>query len=89
MSGERINESFVITGAIPVGNKEFVLGVNRKAASSFVTWECRGRDDYFWGRYTDSPLKAARDLCERAMAEIVYLEQRENRQKPVERGKER
>lgn len=77
----RVNGKFIITSAIPVGSKEFVLGVHRKNPKSFVTWECKGGTDYYWGHYTDSLLKALKDLCERVMGEIEYLEQRETRQK--------
>lgn len=80
MSDGRINEGFVIVSAIPIGNTEFVLGVNMKNAGSFVTWECKDKIDYFSGRYTDNLLKATRDLCERVMEEVEYLEQRGIRQ---------
>ncbi len=82
MSDMRVNAGFVISNAIPVGDKEFVLGVNMKNAQSFVTWECKDKADYYWGHYTDSLLKATKDLCERVMGEIEYLEQRETGQKP-------
>lgn len=85
MSDMRVNAGFVITNSISVGNKEFVLGVNMKNARSFVTWECKAGTDFFWGHYTDSLLKATKDLCERAMGEIEYLEQRETQQKPESR----
>lgn len=81
MSDMRTNAGFVITNAIMVGNKEFVLGVNRKNPKSFVTWECKGETDYFWGHYTDSLLKATRDLCQRVMGEVEYLEQAEQERK--------
>ena len=74
MSDMRTNAGFVITNAIPVGNKEIVLGVNMKNAQSFVTWECKEGTDYYWGHYTDNLLKATKDLCQRVMGEIEYLE---------------
>lgn len=77
MGDKRINAGFEIINAIPVGNAEFVLGRNIKNPNSFVTWECKGKNDYFWGHYTDSLLKATKDLCQRAMDEVLYLEQRE------------
>ena len=77
MDNFRTNAGFVITTSIPVGNAEFVLGVNMKNPNSFVTWECKNKTDYFWGHYTDSLLKATKDLCQRAMDEVLYLEQRE------------
>ncbi len=77
MDNFRTNAGFVITLSIPVGNAEFVLGVNMKNPKSFVTWECKNKTDYFWGHYTDSLLKATKDLCQRAIDEVLYLEQRE------------
>lgn len=77
MGDKRINAGFEIINSIPVGNAEFVLGVNMKNPNSFVTWECKNKTDYFWGHYTDSLLKATKDMCQRAMDEVQYLEQRE------------
>lgn len=79
MDDKRINAGFEIINSIPVGNAEFVLGVNMKNPNSFVTWECKNKTDYFWGHYTDSLLKATKDMCQRVMEEILYLEQREER----------
>lgn len=84
MDSFRTNAGFVITTSIPVGNAEFVLGVNMKNPNSFVTWECKGQTDYFWGHYTDSLLKATKDLCQRAMDEVLYLERKE--EKAVQRN---
>lgn len=74
MGDFRTNAGFIITNTIPVGDKEFVLGVNMKNAQSFVTWECKDKTDYFWGHYSDNLLKATKDLCQRVMEEIAYLE---------------
>ena len=71
---KRVNQGYEIVQSIEVGTSEFVLGV-----SQFVTWICSGKTDYYWGQYTDSLLKATKDLCERALEEIAYLEQREQR----------
>lgn len=75
----RVNGKFIITSAIPVGSKEFVLGVHQKNPKSFVTWECKGGTDYYWGHYTDNLLKATMDLCQRAMEEVEYLQQWEQK----------
>ncbi len=88
MDNFRTNAGFVITLSIPVGSTEFVLGVNMNNPNSFVTWECKDKTDYFWGHYyTDSLLKATKDLCQRAMDKILYLEQieMENANKTPER----
>lgn len=79
MESFRTNAGFVITTSIPVGNVEFVMGVNMKNPNSFVTWKCREQTDYFWGHYMDSLLKATKDLCQRAMEEVLYLEQKEKK----------
>ena len=79
MGDIRTNAGFVITNAISVGNAEFVLGVNMKSPDNFVTWKCSGGSDYYWGHYTDSLLKATKDLCLRALEEVQYLEQQQER----------
>lgn len=74
---KRVNAGYEIRVSVPVGNKEFVLGVHQAAPEQFVTWECKDGTDYIWGHYTDSPLKALRDLCRRVTEEVEYLEMRE------------
>lgn len=77
MGEVRTNAGFVITNSITAGNAEFVLGVNMKNPDSFVTWKCGGGTDYYWGHYTDSLLKATKDLCMRVLEEVQFLEQRQ------------
>ncbi len=55
MDGNRSNARYLITASIPVGNVEFVLGVNKKE-EQYVTWECRNKTEYSFGHYTDSLL---------------------------------
>lgn len=76
---KRVNQGYEIVQSIEVGTSEFVLGVSQYHPEHFVTWKCSGKTDYYWGHYTDSLLKATKDLCERALEEISYLEQREQR----------
>ena len=76
MDGNRSNAGYLITASIPVGNVEFVLGVDKKE-EQYVTWECRDKTEYPFGHYTDSLFKATKDLCQRAMAEVQCLEQNE------------
>lgn len=87
MGDIRTNAGYVITQAIPVGNTEYVLGVHSKRPDRFVTWACKGGTDYYWGHYTDSILKATKDLCERVIEEIQCLEQR--KQRNIDSGEER
>ena len=70
MDGNRTNAGYLITASIPVGNVEYVLGVNQKGQEQYVTWECRNKTEYSFGHYTDSLFKATKDLCQRAMAEV-------------------
>lgn len=79
MNGFRINEGYIITNSILVGNTEFVLGVHQTAPNQFVTWECKNKTDYFWGHYTNDVLKAIKDLCERVLSEVQYLQQKEQK----------
>ena len=70
---KRVNQGYEIVQSIEVGTSEFVLGVSQYHPEQFVTWKCSGKTDYYWGHYTDSLLKATKDLCERALEEIAYL----------------
>lgn len=79
-SKPRMNAGYRIINAISVGNKEYVLGIHSEVPNQFVTWECKNGTDYFWGHYLNTPLKAMRDLCERVMDEVQYLEQKEENQ---------
>lgn len=74
---KRINQGYEITQSIQVGRAEFVLGEHPKAPSKYVTWECKDKDNYFFGHYYGNLLAATRDLCERAITEIEFLERRE------------
>lgn len=73
----RMNAGYRIINAIQAGNTEYVLGFNRNAPSQYVTWQCRGKEDYIWGHYMDSQLDAVKDLCGRVIEEIRYLEEKE------------
>lgn len=74
---KRINQGYEIIQSIQVGRAEFVLGEHPKAPSRYVTWECKDKDNYFAGNYMNNLLAATKDLCERAMTQIEYLEQKE------------
>ena len=65
----RENQGFLITDSIQIGN----------APDSFVTWECRNGDDYFWGHYFSDRMAAKRDLLERAGHELQYQERMQER----------
>lgn len=77
MGNERVNAGYTIVCAVPVGSKEVVLGRHETAPDQFVTWDCIDGAEYMWGHYTDSLLKATKDLCERVLDEVAYLERRE------------
>lgn len=70
----RINEGYIITDSIHVGEMEFVLGVHSKAPSQFVTWACKGGSDYFWEHYTSDLYEATKDLIARAEQELQYCQ---------------
>ena len=76
---KRINQGYEIIQSLEVGCAEFVLGVNVKAPNQFVTWKCTDKTDYYWGHYMNSQLAAMRDLCERALEEVTFLEDRQER----------
>ncbi len=66
----RTNAGYIITDSIHVGATEFVLGVNDRQPAMFVTWQCTGGNNYFWGHYHDDLLKAKKDLLDRAGQEL-------------------
>ena len=68
----RRNAGYIITDSIHVGEMEFVLGVHSTAANQFVTWACKGGNDYFWGHYHSDLLTATKDLLERATQELEF-----------------
>lgn len=72
----RINAGYIITDSIHIGNVEFVLGVNSAEPSMFVTWECQGGSNYYWGHYTSDLTAATKDLLERARCELELQERR-------------
>ncbi len=66
----RTNAGYTITDSIHVGDTEIVLGVNDHQPAMFVTWQCTDGNSYFWGHYHDDPLKAQKDLIDRAGQEM-------------------
>ena len=54
---DRINEGFVITDSIQVGEMEFVFGKLDSKTPTYVTWACKGGDYYFWGTTSLTPWK--------------------------------
>lgn len=75
----RINAGYIITDSIHVGEMEFVLGVHSTAANQFVTWACKGGNDYFWGHYHSDLLTATKDLLERATQEFDFCMSRDEK----------
>lgn len=89
---DRINEGYVITDSIQVGDTEYVFGeLERGKIPMYVTWACKGRDNYFWGHYFTDPLEAKKDLLSRANEELEYQMERRARaseRQPKEPDKE-
>ena len=78
---QRTNIGYRITDTIHVGNAEFVLGVHEKDPNRFVTWECKNRNDYFWGHYFSDRRSAEKDLVLRAQQELEITEPKPERPK--------
>lgn len=68
----RTNAGFIITDSIHIGNSEFVIGIHTSAPRSYVTWQCRNGNNYFWGHYFEDRQSAERDLLERAGQELEF-----------------
>ena len=60
--GLRINEGYVITDSIHIGDFEFVLGVSQHIKNDFVTWRCNNGNYYYWGHYHTDLFSARRIL---------------------------
>ncbi len=86
----RINEGYVITDSILIGETEFVLGKLDGIIPMYVTWACKGGDNYYWGHYFSDLLDAKADLLDRAGGELEYQRTRQGRsdKKPKEAEKE-
>ena len=76
---DRINEGYIITDSIHIGQTEFVLGRLDSKIPMFVTWACKGGDNYFWGHYFTDLTEAKRDLLNRAGEELEYMMTRQGR----------
>ena len=76
---DRINEGYIITDSIHIGQMEFVLGNLDSKIPMFVTWACKGGDNYFWGHYFTDLTEAKRDLLNRAGEELEYMMTRQGR----------
>ncbi len=88
---QRINEGYVITDSIHIGETEFVFGKLDSKIPMYVTWACKGGDNYYWGHYFSNPMEAKRDLLARAGEELEYQMNRKARAEtaPKKQDKER
>ena len=88
----RINEGYVITDSIHVGETEFVFGKLDSMIPMYVTWACKGGNNYYWGHYFSDPMEAKKDLLARAGEELEYQMERRAKtaeKQPKEQEKER
>ena len=74
---DRINEGYIITDSIHIGQTEFVLGKLDSKIPMFVTWACKGGDNYYWGHYFGDLMEAKKDLLSRAGEELECQRQSE------------
>ena len=44
---DRTNAGYTITDSIRIGETEFVLGKLDSQYTMYVTWACKGRDNYY------------------------------------------
>lgn len=86
---QRVNEGYVITDSVHIGNAEFVIGQNEtKYGTMYVTWRCSNGTNYHWGHYFEDRFAAQKDLVARSQEEVQYLEmkrQPQEQQKPPKR----
>lgn len=88
---QRENEGYVITDSMHIGSAEFVIGqMDTRFGTMYVTWQCKDRDNYFWGHYLNSRQAAEQDLLTRAQHELEYqtakLQESARKHKERERG---
>lgn len=83
----RKNEGYIITNAMTIGESEIVLGVHETQPNMFVTWECSGKNDYYWGHYFTDMLSAQKDFCKRGIDKVKFYEKLQK--KPKEQETER
>lgn len=84
----RINEGYIITDSVHIGLTEFVLGVHSTAPSQFVTWACKGGNDYYWGHYHSDMLAATKDFLERATQELEFCMDAKTKEKSPQKETE-
>ena len=85
---QRTNAGYTITDTVTIGNTEFVIGKNNAMPPMFVTWACKGGNDYFWGHYMETREAAERDLLDRAAIELE-LQYPSQERKPRDKERER
>ena len=89
---DRIKAGYTITDSIQIGETEFVLGRRGGSFPMYVTWACKGGENYYWGHYFGDLLEAQKDLLARAGEELEYQMIRQFRSadepKEKESGKE-
>ena len=49
-----------------------MLGENIHDRARYVTWECTGGNNYFWGHYFTDKEAATKDFYDRVEAEVAY-----------------
>lgn len=90
---ERTNAGYTITDSLTIGESEFVIGKADTAyGPQFVTWECKNKDNYFWGHYLNDRRTAEQDLVQRATERLSLLATLENKQEdrpPKKKERER
>ena len=69
---DRINQGYVITDSIQIGEMEFVFGKLDSNTPMYVTWACKGGNDCFWGDYHSDLLSATKDLLDRAAQALDF-----------------
>lgn len=77
----RKNVGYIITNSITIGDSEIVLGVHEKLPNEFVTWECKDKNDYFWGHYFSNHLAAQKDFLKRGLDKVRFYELNSPRKK--------
>lgn len=87
---KRTNAGYVITDSIKIGDTEVVLGEHPKAATPYVTWLCKNKNNYFLGHYFMTRNNALNDMVKRDEKELGFHNiETNNRSDNRKRGEER
>lgn len=74
----RVNAGYQIIDSVQLQYVEYVLGASASAPSKYVTWQYKN-GGYAYGHYFSSYLNAMEDMLQRALAEVRFAKELNDR----------